>query len=80
MSNHPAIVGFTVEPFVEGHPGAYVTAAIDAANDAGLGVDMGPFSNTGFGDVAQIAAALERIVLDAFQAGATRISFQVSTT
>ena len=36
--------------------------------------------NVGYGDVPQIAAALEQIVLDAFAAGATRISFQVSTT
>jgi uncharacterized protein YqgV (UPF0045/DUF77 family) len=79
MSTRPAVLGFTVEPFVEGHPGPYVTAAIDAANEAGLGVDMGPFSNVGEGSVGQIAAALEKIVLDAFAAGATRISFQVST-
>ncbi len=79
MSTRPAVLGFTVEPFVEGQPGAHVTAAIDAANEAGLGVDMGPFSNVGKGSVGQIAAALEKILLDAFAAGATRISFQVST-
>ena len=56
-----------------------MTAAIDAANEAGLGVDMGPFSNVGEGSIGQIAAALEKIVLEAFAAGATRISFQVST-
>ena len=80
MPSRPAIVSFTVEPFVEGKPGVYVTAAIDAANRAGLSVEMDPFSNNGFGDVSQIASALERIVLDAFEAGATRLSIQVTAT
>jgi uncharacterized protein YqgV (UPF0045/DUF77 family) len=79
MPTRLAVLGFTVEPFVEGHPGPFVTAAIDAANEAGLAVEMGPFSNVGQGSVGQIAAALEKIVLDAFAAGASRISFQVST-
>lgn len=80
MSKRLASVGFTVEPFVEGHPGKHVTAAIDAATEAGLQVDMGPFSNVAFGDVAAIASALEQIVVAAFEAGATRISFQVAAT
>lgn len=80
MSKRLASVGFTVEPFVEGHPGEHVTAAIDAATQAGLQVDMGPFSNVAFGDVTQIASALEQIVVAAFAAGATRISIQVGAT
>ncbi len=80
MSKRLASVGFTVEPFVEGHPGEHVTAAIEAATAAGLQVDMGPFSNVAFGDVALIAKSLEQIVVAAFDAGATRISIQVGAT
>ena len=61
MPSRPAIVSFTVEPFVEGKPGVYVTAAIDAANRAGLSVEMDPFSNNGFGDVSQIWQAWTRL-------------------
>jgi uncharacterized protein YqgV (UPF0045/DUF77 family) len=80
MSKRLASVGFTVEPFVEGHPGEHVTAAIKAATDVGLSVDMGPFSNVAFGEVSDIAKALEQIVLAAFEAGATRLTVQVSAT
>src|SRR6478672_10432074 len=37
---------FTVEPFVEGHPGPHVTAAVEAATVAGAEVEFGPFGSS----------------------------------
>ena len=37
---------FTVEPFVEGHPGPHVRAAVDAATAAGVDVEFGPFGSS----------------------------------
>ena len=39
-------VEFTIEPFVEGAPGAHVTAAVAAVEQRGLVVDFGPFGSS----------------------------------
>jgi uncharacterized protein YqgV (UPF0045/DUF77 family) len=69
---------FTVEPFVEGRPGPHVTAAIDAAINAGADVDVGPFgSSCRVGDdlMPDVVAAITRA---AFDHGATHVSMHVS--
>lgn len=38
-------IEFTVEPFIEGHPGPHVTAAIEAATALGHEVEVGPFGS-----------------------------------
>jgi len=68
---------YTVEPFVEGSPGPHVRAALDAAAEAGLEVEFGPFGTTVAGEDAAVVAATSRILQAALDAGASRISFQV---
>lgn len=68
---------YTVEPFVEGAPGPHVRAALDAAAEAGLDVDFGPFGTTVSGGDDAVLSASQRIVRAALDAGATRVSLQV---
>ncbi len=70
---------FTVEPFIDGHHGPHVVAAIAAVEACGLPVEVGPFGNLAEGDPGDVAAACAALVRDATAAGATRISFQVVT-
>ncbi|MCU1428258.1 MAG: hypothetical protein JWL83_2258 [Actinomycetia bacterium] len=71
-------VEFTVEPFVEGDPGAHVLAAVDAARKHGLDVDFGPFGSSVTGDGDAVLAAVGDVVGAAIGAGATRVSVQVT--
>ena len=68
------LVEFTIEPFVEGHPGPHVTAAIAAAEQLGVTVDVGPFGSSCSvdGDVAPDVVAA--VVRAAFANGATHVS------
>jgi hypothetical protein len=69
---------FTVEPFVEGRPGAHVTAAIQAATDVGADVDVGPFGSscrTEDGLMPDVVAAIARA---AFANGATHLSLHIA--
>jgi uncharacterized protein YqgV (UPF0045/DUF77 family) len=70
-------IEFTVEPFVEGHPGPHVRAAITAVEARGVVVDVGPFSTMAevpAGDAAAVVGDLLRAALDH---GATRVALQV---
>jgi uncharacterized protein YqgV (UPF0045/DUF77 family) len=71
-------VEFTVEPFVAGAPGPHVYAAIDAAAARGLTVEFGPFGSSGEGDEAVVLAAVDAVTRAALEAGATRVSVQIS--
>ena len=73
-----ARVEFIVEPFEEGKLGPHVTAAIDAANSAGLATDVGPFGTSAHGDVAAVLDALPAIVTASMDQGASRISVQLT--
>jgi uncharacterized protein YqgV (UPF0045/DUF77 family) len=65
---------FTVYPFIEGDAlPAHVQVAIDAINEAGLEVDVGPLSNTISGPAEQVLDALHRAESAALAAGADRI-------
>lgn len=69
---------FTVEPFVEGRPGPHVTAAVEAAKDAGADVEFGPFGSTchvGEDRMPEVVAAITRA---AFANGATYVSLHVA--
>ena len=65
---------FTIEPFVEGHPGPHVLQAVAAAEALGAAVEFGPFGSSCVVPTAsagQVAAA----VLDAaFANGATHVT------
>lgn len=69
---------FIVEPFTEGNPGPHVSAAIAAAEAAGLSPDVGPFGTAIEGDATVVFAALQQLVADALATGATRVSAQVT--
>jgi uncharacterized protein YqgV (UPF0045/DUF77 family) len=68
---------FTVEPFVPGHPGPHVHAAIDAVRARGLKVEIGPFSSVADGDADEVAAAARDLVAAAVANGASRLSVQI---
>jgi uncharacterized protein YqgV (UPF0045/DUF77 family) len=69
---------FTVEPFVDGRPGPHVRAAIAAVEARGLDVDMGPFSTTAEAEDAVAIDAVAGLLASALEAGASRVSLQVS--
>lgn len=69
---------FTVEPFVEGHPGAHVTAAIQAATDAGAAVDVGPFGSSCRTDDERMPDVVAAIARAAFANGATHLSLHLA--
>ena len=69
---------FTVEPFVEGRPGVHVTAAIEAASDAGALVDVGPFGSSCRVDDERMPDIVAAITRAAFANGATHLSLHVA--
>ena len=71
-------VEFTVEPFVAGAPGPHVLAAVDAAAAHGLTIEFGPFGSSAEGDDAVVVPAIEAVIRAALDAGASRVSVQVS--
>ena len=71
-------VEFTVEPFVAGAPGSHVLAAVEAADAHGLTVEFGPFGSSGEGDDADVLPAVQAAIRAALDAGASRVSVQIS--
>ena len=71
---------FTVEPFVDGHPGPHVMAAVDAVRAAGLEPDIGPFGTAIEGDAAVVTDAVAALIAAARWAGAERVSIQIDFT
>jgi uncharacterized protein YqgV (UPF0045/DUF77 family) len=69
---------FTVEPFVEGRPGAHVAAAIRAATDAGTEVEVGPFGSSCRTDDERMPDLVAAITRAAFENGATHLSLHVA--
>ena len=70
-------IEFTVEPFVEGHPGPHVLAAIGAVEARGLSVDVGPFSSVAVVSPQAAGATVAELLDAALAEGATRVSLQV---
>lgn len=68
---------FTVEPFVEGRPGPHVRAAIAAVEARGFIVEFGPFATSFSGDESRVASAIEALIRDAYESGATRVAIHV---
>jgi uncharacterized protein YqgV (UPF0045/DUF77 family) len=71
-------VEFTVEPFVAGEPGPHVLAAVDAAAALGLAIEFGPFGTSAEGEETVVLPAVDAVVRAALDAGASRVSVQVS--
>ncbi len=69
---------FTIEPFVEGHPGPHVLAAVEAVEAAGASVEFGPFGSSCRADAATMPGIVAAIVSEAFSRGATHVSLHVT--
>jgi uncharacterized protein YqgV (UPF0045/DUF77 family) len=69
---------FTVEPFHRGRHGKHVAAAVEAASATGLRIDLGPFSTGVEGETEAVIAAIPRILAAAMNAGASRVSLQLT--
>lgn len=66
-----------VEPFREDDPGPHVLAAVDAIEQAGMPVEMGPFASTADGELDTLLDAVGLALKAGFAQGARRISVSV---
>ncbi|MEO6125563.1 MAG: hypothetical protein ABIR32_17835 [Ilumatobacteraceae bacterium] len=69
---------FTVEPFVEGHPGPHVTAAVAAAERAGGTVEFGPFGSVCGASDDEMPTVIAELVRAAFANGASHVTIHVA--
>jgi uncharacterized protein YqgV (UPF0045/DUF77 family) len=67
-------VEFTIEPFVEGQPGIHVTAAIAAARELEITVEVGPFGSSCDVAPAGVGALVGAVTAAAIANGATHVS------
>jgi len=72
------LLEFTVEPFVEGHPGPHVTAAVDAATAVGGVVEFGPFGSTCSATSAAMPQIVAELIRAAFANGASHVTMHVA--
>jgi uncharacterized protein YqgV (UPF0045/DUF77 family) len=70
-------VEFTIEPFVEGSPGAHVTAAVAAVERCGLSVEFGPFGSSFSVTKEQLPEVIAELMRAAYGNGATYVSVDV---
>ena len=68
---------FTIEPFVDGQPGAHVTAPVAALEALGIAVDFGAFGSTCVADANRIPELVAEVVRVAYANGATRVTIEV---
>lgn len=71
-------VEFTVEPFVEGSPGAHVAAAIAAVEAFGFTVDVGPFGSSFIVSVEELGGVLDALTASAYSRGADHVIIDTS--
>ncbi|MBI0295508.1 hypothetical protein JBE04_13810 [Streptomyces sp. PRKS01-29] len=72
-------VEFTTEPFDLDEVPPHAVAARETVQAAPLdAVDVGPFGNTAEGGAEAVLEAVDRLLRSSLEAGATRISLQVS--
>ncbi|MCX4689059.1 thiamine-binding protein [Kitasatospora purpeofusca] len=72
------MVEFTTEPFELDTFPPHAVAARKVVDEAGLDVAVGPFGTGAEGEAEQILAAVTKLLRESLDAGATRISVQVS--
>lgn len=70
-------IEFTIEPFVEGQPGAHVLAAIEAAQQLGVVVDMGPFGSSCDVALGEVGALVGAVTDAALGNGASHVSMHL---
>lgn len=73
-------VEFTIEPFVEGAPGAHVTAAVAAVESYGVVVEFGPFGSSFSVTQALLPQVIADLMKSAYDNGATYVSIAVGIT
>ncbi|MFI9719856.1 hypothetical protein ACIHFE_09410 [Streptomyces sp. NPDC052396] len=72
-------VEFTTEPFDLDRPPPHAVAARRVVEGAGLdAVEVGPFGNTAEGGREAVLAVVRRLLTEAVDAGATRVSLQLN--
>ncbi|MFE6751852.1 thiamine-binding protein [Kitasatospora purpeofusca] len=72
------MVEFTTEPFELDTFPPHAVAARRVVDEAGLDVAVGPFGTGAEGEADRILAAVSELLRESLDAGATRISVQVS--
>ena len=72
-------VEFTIEPFIEGSPGAHVTAAVAAVEKRGLIVEFGPFGSSFSVPKSELPEAIADLMRAAYANGATFVSVDVGS-
>lgn len=72
------MVEFTTEPFELDTFPEHAAAARRAVDEAGLAVSVGPFGTGAEGEAEQVLSAVSELLRKTLDAGATRISLQVS--
>ena len=72
-------VEFTIEPFIEGAPGAHVTAAVAAVEQRGLIVEFGPFGSSFSVPKNELPEAVADLMRAAYANGATFVSVDVGS-
>ncbi|MEO6570221.1 MAG: hypothetical protein ABIO83_01610 [Ilumatobacteraceae bacterium] len=72
-------VEFTIEPFVEGHPGPHVTESVIAVEALGVEVEIGPFGSSCLVEQHRSDTVVAAVVRTAFDHGATFVNLAVST-
>ncbi len=70
-------VTFTVEPFVAGHPGPHVLAAVEAVRAAGPEVEFGPFGSSFAVSPDHVGRVVGGLLDAAYANGATHVSLQI---
>ncbi len=70
-------IEFTVEPFVDGHPGDHVLAAWRAVEASGRQLENGPFSASTEVPDDEVGDLVSAVVTAALGEGATRVALQV---
>lgn len=70
-------IEFTVEPFVDAHPGAHVLAAWDVVEATGHELVNGPFSSFVVVDSEGSEELVAELLRRSFAAGATRVAVQM---
>ncbi len=72
------LLEFTIEPFVEGHPGPHVRAAIEAVGALGVEVEVGPFGTSCTASTELVADLVAAVTRAALEHGATHVSLHVT--
>lgn len=72
-----AHIDFTIEPFVDGQPGAHVTEPIAALAALGISAEFGAFGSGCEAEDDMVPDIVATVLRSAFANGATRVNVEV---